>query len=132
MAPGDGKSKRVRRKRDSESQLLCEIPVLELARNANFFKPLGFAGPSASELLRFHAYRWCFSMSVQEAKQYSEPEDPASYGVGSRMAYTMLIAAITFTPHGLRPFTTHILIILYKRHFSPPGASLPGFAPALH
>mmetsp|Transcript_42128 Transcript_42128/g.91438 ORF Transcript_42128/g.91438 Transcript_42128/m.91438 type:complete len:811 (+) Transcript_42128:113-2545(+) len=59
------------------------VPLLELARNANFAK--------------FHAFRWFFSMSMQEAKEYSEPEDPASYGVGARMAYSLLTAAITFT-----------------------------------
>lgn len=59
------------------------VPVLELIRNSNFWK--------------FHAFRWFFSMSMQEAKEYGEPEDPASYGVGARMAYSLLIAAITFT-----------------------------------
>ena len=50
-----------------EAPCLCEIPVLELARNANFFKPLD--GSRSSSEMRFHAYRWCFSMSVQARKK---------------------------------------------------------------
>mmetsp|Transcript_66732 Transcript_66732/g.118038 ORF Transcript_66732/g.118038 Transcript_66732/m.118038 type:complete len:819 (-) Transcript_66732:52-2508(-) len=54
----------------------------ELLRSANFFK--------------YHFFRWLLSMSPKEAKGMSEPEDPACYGVGSRMASSLLTSAITF------------------------------------
>mmetsp|Transcript_46100 Transcript_46100/g.107829 ORF Transcript_46100/g.107829 Transcript_46100/m.107829 type:complete len:830 (+) Transcript_46100:108-2597(+) len=58
------------------------VPFTELVRNANFWK--------------FHTFKLFFSMSEKEAKEYSEPEDPASYGFGARMASSLLISAITF------------------------------------
>lgn len=58
------------------------VPFMELVRNANFWK--------------FHLCKFFLSMSEKEAKEYSEPEDPASYGLGARMASSLLISAITF------------------------------------
>jgi len=58
------------------------VPFMELVRNANFWK--------------FHLCKYFLSMSEKEAKEYSEPEDPASYGFGARMASSLLISAITF------------------------------------
>jgi len=83
------------------------VPLIELVRNANFAK--------------FHAFRWFFSMSMQEAKEYSEPEDPASYGVGARMAYTLLTAAITFTFCSCSPlifFFSFVLLTLSQATYT--------------
>jgi len=54
----------------------------ELLRSANFWK--------------YHIFRIIFSMSPEEAKENSEPEDPACYGLGARMAASLLTSAITF------------------------------------
>lgn len=54
----------------------------ELARSANLWK--------------YNLFRRCGGMTQKEAKAMSEPEDPASYGIGSRMASSLLTSAITF------------------------------------
>jgi len=51
----------------------------------------------ASNLIQYWFYRHFYSFQPEEAKQYSEPEDQASYGIGTRSALQVLMTAITFT-----------------------------------
>lgn len=50
----------------------------------------------ASNMLKFYFYNRVCGFGVQEAKEYSEPEDPACSGMGAKMAMVVLTSAITF------------------------------------
>jgi len=50
-----------------------------------------------SNLVKYWFYKHFCSFLPEEAKQYSEPEDQASYGMGTRSALAVLMSAITFS-----------------------------------
>jgi hypothetical protein len=50
----------------------------------------------SSNLLKYWFYRLTTSLDVAKCKHYSEPEDPAYYGIGSRVAMVSLYSVIAF------------------------------------
>jgi len=57
---------------------------------------LAFETIRVSNLCKYLFYKYTHQLPNEVAKEWAEPEDPGSFGMGPRMALAMLFAAITF------------------------------------
>jgi len=56
---------------------------------------IAFEAVRIANLVKYGIHKVVYNLPREAAKHLSEPEDPASFGIGARMALTMLMAAIS-------------------------------------
>jgi len=75
-----------------------------------------------ANLVKFWFFRVVYSLPEDKAKSYSEPEDPGSFGMGTRTALAVLMSAITFVFCSCSP-----LIVLFAWVYFCVGRTTYGF-----